>query len=59
MDMTPNIYSLCNRFHCKYGPMDRTSEANKEVDKIFASTLKSKLCTNQKKAKTRVGKQNR
>ena len=36
------IYGLCNRFHCKYGPIDRTSEAIKEVDKIFASALKSK-----------------
>ena len=45
---------LCNRFHYVYGPIDRTSEANKEADKIFASDLKSKLFTNQKKAKKRV-----
>ena len=53
------IYGLCNRFHCEFGPIDRTSEANKEVDKIFASALKSKLFTNQKKAKKRVEKQNK
>jgi hypothetical protein len=53
------IYGLCNRFHCEYGPIDRTSEANKEVDKIFASALKSKLSTNQKKAKKRVEMQNK
>ena len=54
MDMTPNNYGLCNRLHCEYGTMDRTSEANKEVDKIFASALKSKLSINHKKAKKRV-----
>ena len=53
------IYGLCNRFHCEYRPIDRTSEANKEVDKIFASALKSKLSTNQTKAKKRVEKQNK
>ena len=53
------IYGLCNRFHCEYGPIDRTSEENKEVDKIFVSALKSKLSTNQKKAKKRVEKQNK
>ena len=53
------IYDLCNRFYCKYGPIDRTNEANKEVDKIFARTLKSKLSINQKKAKKRVEKQNK
>ncbi len=53
------IYGFCNRFHCEYGPIDRTSEASKEVDKIFASALKSKLSTNQKEAKKRVEKQNK
>ena len=53
------IYGLCKGFHCEYGPIDRTNEANKEVDKIFASALKSKLSTNQKKAKKRVEKQNK
>ena len=53
------IYGLCNRFHCKHGPIYRTSEANKEVDKIFASALKSKLSTNQKKANKRVEKYNK
>jgi hypothetical protein len=32
---------------------------NKEVDKIFASVLKSKLFTNQKKANKRVEKKNK
>ena len=53
------IFGLCNRFHCEYGPIDRTSEAKKEVDKIFTSALNSKLSTNQKKAKKRVEKQNK
>ena len=53
------IYGLSNKFHCDYEPIDRTSETNKEVDKIFASTLKSKLSTNQKEAKKRVEKQNK
>ena len=53
------IYGLYNRFHCEYGPIDRTSKANKEVDKIFANVLKSKLFTNQKKAKKWVEKQNK
>jgi len=37
--------------------MDRTSEAKKEVEKIFASALKTKLSTNQKKSKKRIQKQ--
>ena len=53
------IYGFCNRFHCEYGPIDRTSEASKEVDRIFASALKSKLFTNKKKTKKRVEKQNK
>ena len=53
------IYGLSNRFYCEYIPIDRTNEANMEVDKIFASVLKSKLSTNQKKAKKRVEKKTR
>ena len=36
-----------------------TNEAIKEVDKIFASAFKSKLSTNQKKAKKQVEKRNK
>lgn len=36
--------------------MDRTCEVKKDVDKIFANALKSKLSKNQKKAKKRVQK---
>jgi hypothetical protein len=42
---------------CEYGPLDRTGEVKKEVDKIFASALKSKLSANQKNARKRVQKQ--
>lgn len=44
------------RFQCEYGPLDRTGEVKKDVEKIFASALKSKLSTNQKNAKKRVEK---
>ena len=57
--MTPSIYGLFNRFHCEYGRINKTSEANKEVDKIFTCALKLELSTNQKKAKKRIEKQNK